>query len=401
MRLRLTLVIAIGLSFPMLASVLHQKPISVPFEVVGSYVIVKIKINHSTALNLILDSGVRTTIITELNPADSILLNYSDSTILKGLGKGIQLTALTSSGNTMQIGKLNLDNQTIYVLAEDVFNLSKYTGTRINGLIGSDLFQDYVVEIDYDHQRILFHNPKTFVVPKGFESRYLTIEGQKMYIQIVIKEIDGTSREVKMLVDTGAELAAWFRGYGNTGIKAPEKKIRGLIGQGLNGEIAGYIGKIPEIKLGESTLKLPIVTFPDSASIADVVVESDRDGTIGSQILSRFNIIFDIQNNLFYFKPNSNFKKNFSYNIAGIELMQQNQYIRIPEVLYVWEKSPAETLNVQKGDVITEVNGRKSFEYSINELRKIFETPSRYPLKLLLLRGEESIYVKIEMKSAI
>jgi hypothetical protein len=329
------------------------------------------------------------------------LLNYSDSTILKGLGKGIQLTALTSAGNTMQIGKLNLDNQTIYVLAEDVFNLSKYTGTRINGLIGSDLFQDYVVEIDYDHQRILFHNPKTFVVPKGFESRYLTIEGQKMYIQIVIKEIDGTSREVKMLVDTGAELAAWFRGYGNTGIKAPEKKIRGLIGQGLNGEIAGYIGKIPEIKLGESTLKLPIVTFPDSASIADVVVESDRDGTIGSQILSRFNIIFDIQNNLFYFKPNSNFKKNFSYNIAGIELMQQNQYIRIPEVLYVWEKSPAETLNVQKGDVITEVNGRKSFEYSINELRKIFETPSRYPLKLLLLRGEESIYVKIEMKSAI
>ncbi|MDD2798445.1 MAG: aspartyl protease family protein [Bacteroidales bacterium] len=381
-------------------AIARPKPISVPFQIVGSYIIVELSINGSTPLNLILDSGVRNTIITELSAQDSILLKYSETTHLNGLGNGDQLVALSSKGNTMQIGKLDLQNQTVLVLEKDVFNLSKYTGSRIHGLLGSDILQDYVVEINYDRKRLVFYDPKSFVAPKNYSPLYMNMEGQKMFIQIPITEANGKTREVKMLVDTGAELAAWFRAHGNKSLSMPEQKVRGFIGQGLNGEITGYVGRLPEIRFGNSVLKNSIVTFPDSTSIADVSFEGERDGTLGSQILSRFNLIVNVSANLLYMKPNAKFKRPFTYNISGIELFQQNFFLRIPEVMMVWEKSPAQKAGIVKGDQILEVNGHKSYEYDINEIRSILETPS-HSVHLLILRGEEQIKVKIPMKSEI
>ncbi len=378
-----------------------KKLASVPFEIVGSYVIIKAKINNSSTLNLILDSGVRSTLITELTAEDSISLNYSENIFLKGLGSGTQLRALTSKNNTLKFGKLKLDRQTIYVLEEDIFNLSKHTGTKINGLMGSDFFQGYTVKIDYDNKRITFYESASFTPPKKYTPLPVQIEGQKMFIRIPIVDTSSTSKEVKMLVDTGAELAAWFRAYGEDPVKIPQRSIRGFIGQGLNGEIKGYLGRMPRIQIGKSVLHFPVVTFPDSSSIAEVFTESQRDGTIGSQILCRFNLIFDESNNLIYFKPNSNFRNNSSYNIAGIELIQQDPILRLSEVLYVWEGSPAEKAGVQKGDRILEINGKKGFDVNINEIKSMFEVSSRRSMKLILLRGDKTINVEVDMNSQI
>lgn len=203
-----------------------------------------------------------------------------------------------------------------------------------------------------------------------------------------------------MLVDTGAELAAWFLSYGKKALTIPEKRVRGFIGQGLNGEISGYMGRMASIKLGEKELKNAIVTFPDSVSIDDIATESDRDGTLGSQLLNRFNLIVDTHNNLLYLKPNANFKKKFTYNIAGLEMVQQTFFLRMPEVIVVWKNSPAELAGIKVGDQILEVNGRKSYELDINEIRRIFETPAR-SLHLLLQRDENQISVKLNMRSLL
>ena len=77
-----------------------QKIASVPFEIVGSYIVVNVSVNGSEPLNLILDSGVRYSIITELTPDDSVALNYTRKTKLAGLGDGEGLEALVSVNNT-------------------------------------------------------------------------------------------------------------------------------------------------------------------------------------------------------------------------------------------------------------------------------------------------------------
>ena len=57
---------------------------SLPFEMVGTYVVVTVHINTSTPLRFILDSGLSNTMITEVGPADSLSLHFSDKVRIKG-----------------------------------------------------------------------------------------------------------------------------------------------------------------------------------------------------------------------------------------------------------------------------------------------------------------------------
>ena len=384
--------------FSISANAKSRKIESIPFEMVGSYVVINVKINDSSPLNLILDSGIRNTIITELEPSDKITLSFSDVKDMMGLGGGGILEAYTSNFNLLKIGKLKLQNKTVYVLKNDVFNLSKHSGTKINGLIGVDFFQDHIVEIDYSSKHIRFYEPTNFEAPKGYEMMPITIESQKMFVELSVVESDSTQRQVKMLMDTGAELNAWFQTTSKESVHVPPKWVQGTIGEGLNGIITGKYSHIPQICFGNFCLKNAIVSFPDSATITGIVTNSKRDGTVGSQLLSRFNLFIDYKQKKFYFKPNSNFKNPYSYNVAGIEIIQYSPVVPIIEVMDVWANSPAAHAGVQKEDQIIEINGTSAFQMSIGEIRKIFETTSKRPLNLTLKRGKEEIMVRIDMK---
>lgn len=378
------------------------KPVAtVPFEMVGTYVVLKVKINDSSPLNLILDSGLRNTIITELLPGDNITLNYSNVKELIGLGREEPLEAYTSDYNFIKVGKLKLEQKAVLVLKEDIFNLTKHTGSKINGLIGVDFFQDYVIEINYSNNVLKFYNSKLFSDPKGYEKIPLVLEGKKMFFNLLVEEADGTKKDVKMLIDTGAELGAWFQTYKANSVKVPEKTISASIGQGLNGEIIGSIGRIKKICFGTYCIDNPIVAFPDSASISDIVGKSDRDGTIGSQLLSRFNCFIDYPNKQIYIKPNANLKKPFVYNVAGIDIIQIFPFLPQTEVWKVWKNSPADVAGIKVGDQIIEVNGQKTFTMGIKELNKIFETPSNSSLRLKVMREDKELEMEIDMRSRI
>ncbi|HJV77810.1 MAG TPA: aspartyl protease family protein [Paludibacter sp.] len=384
--------------FSISANAKSRKIESIPFEMVGSYVVINVKINDSSPLNLILDSGIRNTIITELEPSDKITLSFSDVKDMMGLGGGGILEAYTSNFNLLKIGKLKFQNKIVYVLKNDVFNLSKHSGSKINGLIGVDFFQDHIVEIDYSSKHIRFYEPTNFEAPKGYEMMPITIESQKMFVELSVVESDSTHKQVKMLMDTGAELNAWFQTTSKESVKVPPKWVQGTIGEGLNGIITGKYSHIPQICFGNFCLKNAIVSFPDSATITGIVTNSRRDGTVGSQLLSRFNLFIDYKQKKFYFKPNKNFKNPYSYNVAGIEIIQYSPVIPVIEVMDVWSNSPAAHAGVQRDDQIIEINGTSAFQMSVGEIRKIFETTSKRPLNLTLKRGKEEIMVQIDMK---
>lgn len=374
---------------------------SIPFEMVGGYVVIQVRINHSTPLKFILDTGVRNTIITELSGSDSVSINYSEMKDIQGLGKGNELNAYISYGNLMKTGKMSLSNRTILVLQEDFFNLSRQTGVKINGLIGSDFFSEYIIQIDYTARRIKFFSKDSFQIPKGYGSMPMYIEKQKMFIQLSVLEIDSAKRNIKMLIDTGAQLNAWFQTLTNKAVNIPEKSIHGSIGEGLSGEITGFFARVPQICIANFCVKDPIVAFPDSAAIAGIVKNTDRDGTIGSQLLSRFNLIIDIHNKQFYFKPNSNFNKPFVYNIAGIEIANTMAFVPQIEVINVWKNSPAEKAGIKIGDIINEINFEKVFSLTLSQVRGYFELSSKRPLKMKIMREGTEIDVEVEMMAKI
>ena len=68
MRRTLALVIIILWAGELAFAVRNRPVASVPFEMVGSFVVINVSVNGSGRLRFILDTGVRNTIITELLP---------------------------------------------------------------------------------------------------------------------------------------------------------------------------------------------------------------------------------------------------------------------------------------------------------------------------------------------
>ncbi|MEA4935820.1 MAG: aspartyl protease family protein [Paludibacter sp.] len=374
---------------------------SVPFEMAGTYIIVQARINKTTPLNFIFDTGVRNTIITELHEEDDISLTFSERRIIQGLGQGNAVNSLRSDSNDITLGKLTLPDRTVYVLEDDIFALSENNGRKINGLLGVDLIQSYIVQIDYTRRKINFYEKTSFTPPSDYSYKPLVIENNKMYLELTLLDLNAKIRTIKMLIDTGAQLNAWFQTIRTNATEIPEKRVHARVGQGFSGEIYGYLARIPRICIEQFCITDPIVIFPDSSMIASIMKNSDRDGTIGSELLSRFNIFIDYQGKSLYFKPNLNFKSDFKYNIAGIEIKQSHESALLYEVTYVWKNSPGEKAGVQAGDLLLEINGNKSFLLNLYEIRGLFQTRSKAPLSLTVERNNDILLLNVEMEDLL
>lgn len=374
---------------------------SLPFEKVGSYIVLKVNVGNSGPLNFILDTGLKNTIITELHKIQSIDLTLNDRRQMQGLGQGLTMDAMISYNNTLKIGKLLLHNKTVFVLENDIFNLSSKTGRRINGLIGFDIFIDHIVEINYSRSRIYFYDPQHFKAPKKYSTMPMIVERQKMFLQLSVLETDASKRHIKILIDTGAELTAWFQTLRPDAINIPEKYVAASIGHGLNGEIKGVLARVPQLCIANFCVKNPIVAFPEASSIAAVVQNTDRDGTIGAGLLCRFNTIYDVPNKKFYFTPNAQFKALFKYNIAGIEIVQNHPLLRQYEIVNVWQQSPAEKAGLKVGDIIEEINFDKLTDKSVEHVRAYFENATHRTMKITVMRNNELLYVELDMRKRL
>lgn len=370
----------------------------IPFEIVGKYAVANIQINGTGTLRFIIDTGVRNTIITEMHANDSIILQYSESRKMQGLGEGATLNALVSDSNLLQGGKMQFTNKTIFVIQDDIFKLSQQNGTQLNGLLGIDIFENHVVKMDYTRQKLIFYNKQQFFPPKNYHKFPLLIEGKKIYIMLNMPDKNGKMKQMKMFIDTGAQLNAWFQNM-KEGLSMPGKTVYGRIGQGFGGEINGYYGMIPAICIGDKCLKNPIVVFPDSATIAEIVKRSDRDGTIGTQFLSRFDAFYDLQDSAIYLKSNYMFNHPNKFNFAGVELMQTNLFIPGYEITHVWPNSPAQNAGLKPGDSLLEIDGINAFTLSLAEVQGKFEKPLRGKLSIRVVRNDRILKFALNLKN--
>ena len=404
----------------------------VKFQLINNLIVIPIEVNGSE-LSFVLDSGVGTPILFNLADQDSIQLNNVTEITINGLGEGDPINALKSTGNFVQLGNAKNTSQNIYVVMDAGINFSPSLGIPVHGIIGYDLFRDFVVDINYINKTIKFYDPNLYKYRTSKNTRVvdMSIIRKKAYLDAFVMINKTDEIPVKMLLDTGSSDAVWL--FEDERIQLPEKHYEDFLGQGLAGNIYGKRTKINHLKIADFILSDAKAAFPDMETFTTITDFGGRNGSLGGEVIKRFNIAFDYTNKKLILTKNSNFDKLFQYNISGIDLQHAGmRYVSeriadangvvhkdaksygnvqivlqgatrlslVPEIIVsgIRQGSPAHSAGLREGDVILAVNGKRIHRYKLQEIMHMLNFKKDKKIKVLVERYDNDLLFSFVLK---
>lgn len=417
----------------------NKKRIVIPFKLINNLIFIPIKVNGET-LTFLLDTGVEQTILFSLDDKQQVSLFHLQKINLKGLGSNDAVEAYKSSENKMEVDAYVDDEHEIYLILDQEFNFSSQVGIPVNGIIGYHFFKSHPIEIDYERKKIIVYSADNKKLSKklmhNFKKDSIAIEENKPYY---VSNVTTTtlSYPSKMLLDTGNSDALWLFLNKPTQLQLPPKTIQDFLGRGFSGNVYGQRARIPSFSFGSTTFENGIGTFPDSTSIKSLNFVKDRAGSIGGEILSRFQIVFDYPNGKLYSKPNSKCNEPFNYNMSGIEVQHDglewvketyednqskgqtfyNGYtsdIRIQDnlkikfelkpvfrIYNVRADSPAAQAGLSAKDKIIAINKQKAHTLSIEKINEILKSEEGKTIEIVIERSSKVYTFKFQLKKIL
>lgn len=377
-----------------------KKSITINFKSSNNLIIIPVAINNSDTLNFILDTGVRYPIITELPFVNKLNLNYLQPISVKGLGEGEQLTAYRSGNNIININGMVAYDQDIHMVINENFQISHILGMPVHGLIGFNLFKDYVVKIDYSEHKITLIKPEFFTYKERERDIVLPLsfEQGKPFVTTSIVTDKNEDVPVKLLVDTGASDAIWLSTNSDTRISLPENHIETFLGRGLSGDLYGKKGRIGAIWVGPLVLYEPIVAFPDNDLVDQLIGKNDRNGTLGAEILRRFYLTMDYPGKRLILRPNADLKDDFNYNMSGLEVTNPMPGLPIFLVSNIRKNSPAYYAGILENDQIISLNSTSNKSLTLNDINLLFQSQQDRRIKMTILRNGEQVKTEFFLK---
>jgi hypothetical protein len=378
----------------------REKSITIDFKSASNLIIIPVTINESDTLNFILDTGVRYPIITELPFVNKLNLNYLMPVQIQGLGEGHELTAYRSANNSIKLNGLTAWNQEVQMIIDENFQISHMLGLPVHGLIGFNLFKDYIVKIDYSSEKLTLYRPEHYKYRDRKKDIILPLhfDGNKPFVRTSIVTEELQEVPVKLLVDTGASDALWLSEKSDERIDIPQKHIETFLGRGLNGDLYGTKGRIDGLWVGPLVLPKPIVAFPNSELIDQLISTNDRNGTIGAEILRRFVVTIDYRNSRMTLRPTYRVKEEFNYNMSGMEVINPMPGLPIFTITDIRENSPAYFAGLQVNDQILSLNNSNHRSLELNDINLLLQSRENKKIKITVLRDGEEYKTSFELK---
>lgn len=360
----------------------------ISIEIQNNLILFPIRINGSFEMNFILDTGVRTTILTEPVIASFLEIDSTETISVRGLGEGEAIEANLARNVSIDLPGVMGRGINMVILPQGLVSYSELFGKPVYGIIGFELFRSFVVEINYAKKYVKLTSPFDFNPKKKWEKLPIQIRRGKPYVNAEIHLPNGEMETHSWLMDTGSSqaLSMYSESLGD-----PEPSIYTLLGQGLNGSIFGKLARIPQFSLGKYTFQAVVSAFPDPEALG---ITSGRNsewyGNLGSDILSRFTLIYNYQVGAVYLKKGARLKRAFEYNLSGVEVLAGGLTYDEFRVSYVRPDSPAARSGLQSGDEILRINGVSVSEVEIGELYGMINKKAGKRISLLIQRDEKS-----------
>lgn len=372
-----------------------QQRAAVPVRTERNLLIVSAFINDSGPYNFLLDTGVATSLLTSPEIAELLRLPHGENFRVVGAGgESTGLLAYQADNVRVTLPGVVAPAMRWLVLSEDALNLSGYIGMPIHGILGSELFRSFVVDVQPDVNRLILRAPATYEPPTGrhWTALPLTLAQDKAYLTIPVCLHDSVARPLKLVLDTGAGHALSLETTADPArLAVPARCLTAELGRGLSGIVRGQLGRVDSLRLGHYRLPAVLTSFPTAH---DVHSRTDvpRHGNLGYELLRHFSFIIDYPHQRLLLRPNQHFGEPFEHDMCGLDLVATGPDYRRYQVLRVLPDSPAAAAGLQAGEEVLNINFVAAGLLTLSQLNRMLHSADGRLLFMVLRRADGEIY---------
>jgi hypothetical protein len=382
----------------------NHKTAHIPFELHSNLILVYVKINDVDSLRFILDTGVSSIIITDPLVLRPDKLRLTRKVNLSGAGEGSSVSAHVAIDNRFSMGRLKANHQNIVVIEKDFLHLSEYVGVPVHGIFGYDVFNNFVVTIDFAKKELVLQQNGSYKYKtrKG-DKHPIVIEDAKPFTDAVTLFADGREKPIRVLIDTGAGHALLLNNTPTETYRLPEKVLRAQLGRGLNGVINGNLGRVDRMRLGKFQLDNIVASFPDSLGFSAKMGKGvARQGNIGCELLRRFKVTMNYNEGYMVLKPvKSIMREKFEHDMSGMEIRADANNLHAYFINHVQEASPASMAGLAEGDQLLFIDERPATEMNVSEIYKLMQRGDGRNIDLVVKRKGSIFFAKITLRRMI
>lgn len=379
-----------------------ERKVEIPFRFENNFILIDVIFNKVFPLTFIFDTGSENTVLTHKSFADLMDVNYDREYKIMGSDLQKELVVHLVKDIHLDIASMSSSNIPLLVLDENYFQFEKYTGINIHGILGMDLFRLAIIEINYQKRKLILHNPDKFQPPSSDFTKYpVELFRNKIYLKVQGKITATSALPLKLLIDTGANIALLLHNKTDSAITLPPKLIPGKLGDGLGGYLEGYMGRTYQLNIGAYKFTQITTHFQEVPTILDSLHLNNRHGILGNQILSRFTVLLVPYQGEIYLKPSKKYNRKFRYDRSGITAVASGLGLDEFTVLDVLADSPAAEAGLQIGDEILSINFRSRRNLTLNDLTWKFQKRSGKRIRLKVLRNGTTRIIRFRLRDLI
>jgi hypothetical protein len=297
--------------------------------------------------DILLDSGAGMTV---LDTAMAKKLGRESKGAMPAQGVGGTTTAGLVEGITIELGELTLGPVVAATL--DLGDIGKRLGRDMPVILGKEVFQDLIVDLDYPNQRIRFLDPATFTYDgAGHRLEVLPADDGHKLVKLAIEGLP----EATVMLDTGQGNAlTLFRRYTDDNSLLDGRRQSKAVGGGVGGSMEIVLARVAKVTIaGYEMLDVP--TSFHRQDVGGAFDTAKLAGNLGAGILGRFRVVFDYPHDCLWLEPGQDFAAPQSRDRTGLAPHPDGAALVID---YIAPGSPAEAAGWQQGERVTALDGR-------------------------------------------
>lgn len=320
-----------------------KKIASIPFEILEGGIAIKIKLNKSDREFVMqFDTGADGM---ALNPDSAykagVVVTKTKSASVVGGSQQVKYSA----DNTIIIGNQILPNQGLVIFPKSGI---------YDGLFGANLLRNYITKVNFDTQTIDLYNFGKYVYDGKAKPLVFDYKTGLPVVKMSLTFYDKKTVEGNFTFDTGAgyDLIAYGPFKHKNNLQASLKTEYTSTNHSLGHQTQIVAGTIPNVSINGNN-------FPNVSIALQEYQEENKnwaaaDGSLGIDLIKRFNFTIDLLHKTVYLEPNNSFKKPSSFYLSGIEFDFDNQNNLL--VKKIMNSSNEELKKVKIGAKVVQIN---------------------------------------------